>query len=135
MVVLDAWRSTKVQEVLYEQCLSVLGTVHSELAEGDVRAMVDSFVARPSTDPAAPSPHLTGGAVDLTLADMDGRLLGFGTPFDYPGAASHTRYLEQKQEEGLLTVSERDALANRRLLYSVMSRAGFLNMAPSGGRV
>ena len=36
----------------------------------------------PSRSHLAPPPHLTGGAVDLTLGDGDGRPLDLGTDFD-----------------------------------------------------
>jgi D-alanyl-D-alanine dipeptidase len=40
------------------------------------------YVSVPSVDPACPAPHVTGGAVDLTLGDGDGRPLDLGTHFD-----------------------------------------------------
>jgi D-alanyl-D-alanine dipeptidase len=128
MVVLDAWRSIGVQEILFEQCLAVLRGAHPDLGEQDLASLVRQFVASPSADRAAPSPHLTGGALDLTLATVDGKLLEFGTPFDYPGPASYTRHLERKAAEEPLYSREREGLENRRLLYEVMIRAGFVNL-------
>jgi zinc D-Ala-D-Ala dipeptidase len=70
LAVFDAWRPLTLQRELFE----TIGL------SGD-------GVAPPSSDPATPPPHLTGGAVDLTLSWL-GVPLALGTVFDDFGAAS-----------------------------------------------
>ena len=128
LVILDTWRSKETQTALFEQCAAALAKAHPDKDEQTINEMTSEFVARPSLDSTRPSPHVTGGAVDLTIATTDGVPLFFGAPFDYPGPVSNTRYFEERLEQGeTLTGSEQEALENRRLLYDVMIRAGFVN--------
>ncbi|PHR28767.1 MAG: peptidase M15 [Desulfotalea sp.] len=128
LVVLDAWRSQQVQTILFQQCNEALTKVYPEADKDTLHVMTQQYVARPSLDPGAPSPHSTGGAIDLIIATRDGLPLSFGSPFDDPNEISCTRHFEEKLEQGIiLTESEEDALKNRRLLYHIMTAAGFVN--------
>jgi D-alanyl-D-alanine dipeptidase len=69
VAIFDAWRPLALQHELY----TALGQSDDGSPSG--------AVAPPSTDPATPPPHLTGGAVDLTLT-WSGIPLALGTPFD-----------------------------------------------------
>ncbi|WP_266368221.1 M15 family metallopeptidase [Tellurirhabdus rosea] len=78
-------------------------------------------------DPRIGSIHNYGCAVDLTLALVNGRdgkpmALDMGTPFDYFGHLAYPEKEEQLLKAGKLT---RQQVENRRLLRSVMRRAGF----------
>lgn len=128
LVILDGWRSTALQRALFDQCRRYYYSLHPEADETVIHTMAAKFVAIPSRDPQAPSPHLTGGAIDLTLADRNGRPLFFGAKFDFAGEISWTRHFENAREAGeKLTAQEEEALYNRRLLYHVMVAAGFAN--------
>jgi D-alanyl-D-alanine dipeptidase len=59
------------------------------------------------------------------LLRRNGKMLNFGTRFDYGGPEAGLRYLEEKSTTQELTDEEQTALENRRLLYSVMTSAGF----------
>jgi D-alanyl-D-alanine dipeptidase len=67
LVVIDGWRSMAFQREL----LDYYSRRH---------ATVDGYVSDPGDEHLVP-PHVTGGAVDLTLTH-DGRPLGLGTDFD-----------------------------------------------------
>lgn len=128
LVVLDCWRSKETQVALFKSCASALTKAYPEKDEKSIKKMTEDFVAPPSMEKTRPSPHATGGAVDLTIATTDGVPLFFGAPFDYPGPISQTRYFEESLEQGeTLGEQEEVALRNRRLLYDVMIRAGFVN--------
>lgn len=123
------------------------------------------YVSLPSTDPKQPSPHSTGGVVDVAIVKLDevhekellhlrsritgdgnldaakriglemrlsaimrhyGKMLWFGTAFDYGGEKSATSYYEFKIAAGeALTDNDKIACNNRRLLVHVMTQAGF----------
>ncbi|QEM83440.1 M15 family metallopeptidase [Halomonas binhaiensis] len=125
LVVLDAWRPWRVQQYLFETLFEAIGTQHPEYDEAALLTHTREFVSLPSRDPQAPSPHLTGGAVDVTLCDQEGRLLEMGTGFDEAITASHTDHFERHAPQ-----DERQRLAhkNRRLLHHVMLTAGFTNL-------
>lgn len=128
LVVLDSWRSKETQTALFNECAAALAEAHPEKDQGTIDKMTMEFVAPPSLKATCPSPHSTGGAVDLTIATTDGSPLFFGAPFDYPGPVSNTRFFEERLEQGgKFSEQEQEALSNRRLLYDVMIRAGFAN--------
>lgn len=128
LVVLDAWRSREVQAALFDQCLEAFGRAHPGAGAAELEAMASRFVALPSVDRDRPAPHVTGGALDLTLATVEGSPLWFGASFDHPGPVSWTRHFEERLERGeALDAREAEALDNRRLLNDVMLQAGFVN--------
>ncbi len=67
------------------------------------------------------APHSTGAAVDLTLADADGRELDLGTPMNAdPEESAGACYTDAPG------ISE-EARAHRKLLGSVLTAAGLVN--------
>lgn len=59
--------------------------------------------------------HNRGGAVDITLIDKNGEELNMGTPFDFFGRKAFPDFTDLPQ----------NVLDNRKLLRSVMEKAGF----------
>jgi D-alanyl-D-alanine dipeptidase len=116
LVVWDGYRTLETQTALYNGYLAELALVHPDWPAEALEAAAARYVSAPSASPSAPSPHLTGGAVDLTLGDGDGRALDLGTPFDafVPEAAA----LALEGAPG----AERD---RRRTLFWAMAAAGF----------
>lgn len=95
---------------------------HPEYTPEQLAAAVDDFVALPHPNPARPAPHATGGALDLTLC-YRGRPLPMGTEFDDFTNLAQTAYFETNGMAG-----EAEAFRNtRRLLYNMMTAAGFVN--------
>jgi D-alanyl-D-alanine dipeptidase len=123
----DAWRPLEVQSALFEQYLGILREKYPVLDEDTLMQKAERFVSLPSDDPLKPSPHFTGGAVDLTIVGPDGKELDMGTPFDYFGEEAHTAFYEEKQINGTLLPIETEILNNRRLLFHAMTNAGFSN--------
>ncbi len=127
LAIFDAWRPVAVQafmvgHALAEACRERGIDPQSSGPEREaVAADVARFWAPPSEDPATPPPHSTGAAVDLTLADREGRPLAMGGAIDaigpisapdhYAGAASGSEAAGWHQR--------------RRLLATVMAAAGF----------
>lgn len=102
LVLLDGWRPKEVQALLYRDMHLTVARNNPHLKEEEVDRLTQQFAALPSDDPVSPSPHLTGGSVDLTLADQTGRLLDMGSNFDEPndrswtGAPVEPRYAERR---------------------------------------
>ncbi len=103
MAVFDGWRPHALQAELYETAY-------------DDPDLPPGFFAEPNDQPSTPSPHLTGGSVDLTLC-LDGIPLAPGTGFDDLTPRAHATALEN--EPGV----DRDV---RRLLYHTMVAQGFV---------
>ena len=125
LVVLDGWRPWRVQQYLFDTLYEAIRAHHGDADETQLLTRTREFVSVPSRDPLAPSPHLTGGAVDVTLCDADGLLLDMGTLFDEAIPASHTDYFERQE-----SLDERQARArdHRRLLFHAMHEQGFTNL-------
>ncbi|MBE5397647.1 M15 family metallopeptidase [Brevibacillus borstelensis] len=121
-VVFDGWRSYQVQSSLYERFKQTLLKQGWEEGEA-LQAELSKFVAVPSKDVQKPSPHLSGGAVDLAIEGPDG-WLDMGTEFDDFSERASTRFYENalSPDEQAKTIR-----ANRRLLYHLMTEAGFVN--------
>lgn len=123
-VIWDAWRPFALQEELFRVYTEeLIDDMHLEkLPPQEQRNAVRRYVCEPIEDRDCPPVHTTGGAIDLTLADEEGRLLDMGTGFDSFSPATHTAYFEEHPGNEL-------ARDNRRILYEAMTGAGFTNYA------
>lgn len=93
LIVLDAYRPQKAQEKLWEICPDPM------------------YI----TPPTRGSHHTRGVAIDVTLADKQGRECDMGTPFDSFSTLSH---------HGATGLSP-EAVKNRYLLLGIMMSAGW----------
>ncbi|WP_042353902.1 M15 family metallopeptidase [Bacillus rubiinfantis] len=119
LVILDGWRSYQTQVAIYnntKQMFQQLGYSPQQIAEE-----MPKYVALPSKNLHSPSPHFTGGAVDVTLSNQQG-WLNMGTAFDeFHEKATSDWYELQPQ----LTTEEKLIRENRRLLKKIMEGVGF----------
>jgi zinc D-Ala-D-Ala dipeptidase len=67
LILLDTYRTFDVQKSLYEQYAGPLRLQHPDWTEDQIFEATRKFVSKPSTDPAAPSTHNTGGSIDLAI--------------------------------------------------------------------
>jgi zinc D-Ala-D-Ala dipeptidase len=75
---------------------------------------------------ARPPPHSTGGAVDLGLRHIQTlRILEMGTLFDDVSERSHVDYYERSPSARALSLTDREAQANRRILFHAMVSEDF----------
>jgi len=116
LVVWDGYRTLETQTALYDGYLDELTLVHPDWPAEALEAAASRYVSVPSASPSAPSPHLTGGAVDVTLGDGDGRPLDLGTSFDAFVPEAGAVALEGAPGQ---------ARERRRALFWAMAAAGF----------
>lgn len=127
-IIFDSWRPVEVQKELFRIALDRVQNKYPSKSETDAIQIASVYVAYPESGPFAIFPHGTGGAVDLSIADENGMLLNMGTNFDDCTEKSQTFYFEKMlHRKTELTQDEEEALQNRRLLYTVMTDAGFTN--------
>jgi zinc D-Ala-D-Ala dipeptidase len=79
----------------------------------------EDFVANPKEG----SIHNFGCAVDLTIADKNGKALDMGTPFDFFGDLAWPTKEQYLLKKGKLT---KEQIANRTLLKKAMTDAGYI---------
>lgn len=122
----DAWRPRAVQAYFHDVWTPrELRRRMPEASAEEIAARVATYWSAPTDDPARPAPHATGAAVDLTLAWEDGAPLYMGSLFDEVSALAAPDHFEAL-DEAAPSFSAEEARANRRLLFWVMTQAGFV---------
>jgi D-alanyl-D-alanine dipeptidase len=104
----DCYRPDPIQHVLWD---AVKGTPKA------------AYVANPHTPTG--SIHSYGAAVDLTLADADGKELDMGTPYDHLGKLAEPRHEATFVKKGELTPAQVD---RRLILRHAMTVGGGFSM-------
>jgi len=123
LVVFDGWRPLEVQKSLYDEYYQSLKTKFPNWSEDELAQETQKYVSLPSNNPARPSPHNTGGAIDLAIMQLpesaeeklkalstknqdteierakiilsSAKLLNFGTQFDWGGSEAALQHLEE----------------------------------------
>lgn len=149
IMVYDGWRSVELQENLFwfymkaftAERFHLKDAFHNlegpaikqffeSLPSDKQTVMIDTnrtYVSWPSKDPQKPSPHATGGAVDVWL-HKDGKPVNLGVPFDWMEESAGTFYhlkWRRKRFSGDKTVCK-----NREYLILAMTNAGFSCYGP-----
>ena len=124
LVLYDAYRSIEVQKNLYYTLREEIKSEFPEMSVEELEKTTSTYLSFPTENDLTPSPHTTGGAIDLTLA-YKGRELDMGTGFDDFSEAAYTAYFEKPESN--LSNQEMKIRNNRRLLYYAMIQAGFTN--------
>ncbi len=124
--IFDGWRPQAIQRhfhgVWFPQWLR---DNRPDIPENQIMEEVERYWSPPSEGEASPSPHSTGGATDLTLRYKDTKQpLYMGGIFDDLTDNAHTDWFERAEP---VSMSDREARANRRLLYWLMDAMGFAN--------
>jgi zinc D-Ala-D-Ala dipeptidase len=126
LFVFDAWRPQAVQIYFHDHWLPNELRRRDPTLTGDaLLTEVERYWAAPSAGDDAPSPHSTGGAVDLTLRWRGGEPLWMGSLFDDASPIAHTAHFETALSSDAFSFTHEEARANRRLLYWLMRDAGF----------
>lgn len=118
LLVWDGFRPYATQRALFHAYVDELALAHPDAPADALEDAAARYVTPPSRSRLAPPPHLTGGAVDLTLCDRDGAPLDLGTDFDAFVPEAGARALEG------VPGPPRD---NRRRLFWALSGQGFTN--------
>ena len=119
----DGYRPICVQQRLWNYYRRKVLNEHKgeNLSEEEIDFKTSFFVSKPSEDINNPSLHNTGGSIDLTLVDSDGKELNMGTTFDSFDDKAWTNHFEVYEDN-------EEVRDNRRILYNIMKAAGFTNL-------
>ncbi len=122
----DAWRPQAIQRYFHDVWFpDWLKQRNPHLEDQALVDEVEKYWAAPTAGRNSPSPHSTGGAVDLTLVFRGTRQpLYMGGIFD---DLTPTAWTDGYEHGEPASMSEEEARANRRLLYWSMTEAGFAN--------
>ncbi len=122
LIALDGFRPYEVQRELYEMIKQNIEKRTGYTGDRLV-SEVAKFVAYPSDNIDTPSPHMSGGAIDVTIGRDEG-WLDMGTEFDDFTEKAETAWFERRPS---ITDEEQIIRDNRRLLYTIMTTVGFSN--------
>ena len=122
LTIWDSWRPYEVQKSLYDSYFDSLkkDEKNKNLTEDELHQKAREFVSYPDKTKNPSYVHSSGGAVDLTITNQNGKALDMGTAFDDFSQKAYTDYFENNEENII-------ARSNRRLLYYVMTHSGFTN--------
>lgn len=140
----DALRPFEVQKFAFEVAWpKIIRDLNPEMSDGEVQAEVRKYVAEPKTD-QTPTPHLTGGAIDGLLVNME-----TGEGFDrghMPGTVKGTAYpdfhegyhlmeghsdIENCPEQAEVAPVSGEVVTARRVLYYAMTKVAGLYPNPN----
>jgi zinc D-Ala-D-Ala dipeptidase len=137
LFIFDAYRPVAVQQFMvdftFEQALKARGLTRSQLSETQIDALweeVFQLWAAPSLDLAAPPPHSTGAAIDITLFNSATQsTVWMGSPIDELSERSQPNYFAAIMADASRPEPERAeamlADTHRQLLKDAMQEAGF----------
>lgn len=122
----DAWRPQAVQRYFHDVWFPAwLQKRQPDLTGQALINEVENYWSAPTSGETSPSPHSTGGAVDLTLCFKGtSQPLFMGGLFDDVTEDAWTDSFERRP---IVSMSDEEARANRRLLYWAMAEHGFAN--------
>ncbi|MET8631530.1 M15 family metallopeptidase [Streptomyces sp. NPDC004680] len=116
LLFVEGYRPPSLQRAYFEEYAGQLQAIHADWSAEQIHSAASRYVSPPGI-----APHSAGAAVDLTLADAEGRELNLGTrmnadPEESEGACyTHAANISM------------EARANRKLLGSVLTAAGLVN--------
>ena len=118
LAISEGYRSLENQQASWDRSFKALREENSSWSDEEIEDKVKLVVARPH--PLAN--HHCGGAIDLTLVDIDGNLLDMSSPYPDKGYGVEIRSKFPMFADGL---TEEQA-QNRKILLDVMVDTGFV---------
>jgi D-alanyl-D-alanine dipeptidase len=116
LLFVEGYRPPALQRSYFEEYADELRAGHPQWPGDRIRSAASHYVSPPEI-----APHTAGAAVDLTLADTDGRELDLGTPMN----------ASPEQSDGACYTAAPgitdEARANRAVLGGALSAAGLVN--------
>jgi zinc D-Ala-D-Ala dipeptidase len=115
LYLLEGYRSLDRQRAMYEYWRGVWSAEHPDWPPNILTRYANRFIAPPDTK--SPPGHSTGGAIDLSMVDDEGRELDFISPHGLKIGNAPTWWSDVSPE----------ARANRRTLFEAMEAQGLKN--------
>jgi D-alanyl-D-alanine dipeptidase len=116
-LVVESFRPLSIQTRYFKEYSEELKKLHPEWDAAKIYSEASKYVSPPEIIP----PHSTGGAIDLTLCDEQGKELDMGTRLNAdPGESDNACFTAAEN------ISD-EAKTNRKILIDALSNVGFIN--------
>ncbi|MET9912376.1 M15 family metallopeptidase [Streptomyces sp. NPDC006476] len=115
-LVVEGYRPPDLQRRYFEQYADVMRRAHPDAGPERIRELASAYISPPEV-----APHVSGGAVDLTLCDLDGRELPLGTEVNATPEESGGACRTEAPGIGA------EARANRAAMSRALTATGFVN--------
>ncbi|MFJ9707777.1 M15 family metallopeptidase [Streptomyces sp. NPDC101234] len=115
-LVVEGYRPPDLQRRYFEQYAATMRAAHPGAGPDRIRELASAYISPPEV-----APHVSGGAVDLTLCTADGTELPLGTAVNATPQESDGACRTGAPGIGA------EARANRELMDRVLTTAGFVN--------
>ncbi|MGX4688764.1 M15 family metallopeptidase [Streptomyces sp. JNUCC 63] len=116
LLFVEGYRPPSLQRKYFEEYADQLRTIHPDWSAEQIHSSASRHVSPPDI-----APHSASAAVDLTLADADGRELDLGTRMNADSEESESACYTHADN-----ISEK-ARVNRKLLSTVLTAVGLVN--------
>ncbi|MEV6176785.1 M15 family metallopeptidase [Streptomyces sp. NPDC052016] len=116
LLMVEGFRPPALQRRYFDEYAATLRTAHPDARPERIRELASAYISPPEV-----APHVSGGAVDLTLCTGDGAELPLGT---------EVNATPEESEGGCRTAAvniDAEARANRAVMGRAMKAAGFVN--------
>ncbi|MEU0672962.1 M15 family metallopeptidase [Streptomyces sp. NPDC006172] len=116
LLLVEGFRPPALQRSYFDAYSATLRSTHPGASPARIRELASAYISPPEV-----APHVSGGAVDLTLCTEDGTELPLGT---------EVNATPEESGGGCRTAAtniDAEARANRLLLHRAMTTAGFVN--------
>jgi D-alanyl-D-alanine dipeptidase len=120
LLILEGYRPARLQRHYLDEHLRWLTSRDPAASPEELYVRASRYISPPEV-----APHVTGGAVDLTLVDPDGREARMGTDLNATPEDSDNACFTDAEN---ISAAARD---NRRTLIAAMRSAGFVNYPTS----
>ncbi|MFB6814594.1 M15 family metallopeptidase [Streptomyces sp. NPDC056347] len=115
-LVVEGYRPPGLQRVYFEEYSATLRAAHPEASPARIQELASAYVSPPEV-----APHVSGGAIDLTLCTADGTELPLGT---------EVNATPQESANACRTAApniDATARAHREVMWRALTSAGFVN--------
>ncbi|GAA4933060.1 M15 family metallopeptidase [Streptomyces coeruleoprunus] len=116
LLVVEGFRPPALQQRYFEEYAAVMRAAHPDATPARIRELTSAYISPPEV-----APHVSGGAVDLTLCTGDGVELPLGT---------EVNATPEESAGGCRTAAANitdEARTHRELMGRAMTAAGFVN--------
>jgi D-alanyl-D-alanine dipeptidase len=116
LLIVEGFRPPRLQSTYFDSYADEMRLANTGASEDRIRELTSAYISPPEV-----APHVSGGAVDLTLCTEDGVELSLGT---------EVNATPEESDGGCRTAAvniSAESRTNRRLMGDAMTAAGFVN--------